>query len=74
MSRYPYIEVIITEKDADPLKIILKTASTLARHQIPSWIRMEFMEKALETNGVEALKKVCNAYVTLKNGSKTLVF
>lgn len=74
MTKYPNIHVVITEKDAEPLKLILKISSILAQHQIPSWVRMEFMEKALACKEFNVLKNFCKSYVKLENGQKDLIF
>lgn len=74
MTKYPNVDVIITDKDASPLKLILKTASAMAHHQLPTWVRLEFMEIALNTSNVIELKKLCKDYVNLQFNLKNIVF
>lgn len=74
MVKYPQVNVTITDKDAYSSRIILKTASALARHQVPSWARLEFLETALSTNSAQELKNLCKEYVNLRFSLKDIVF
>lgn len=74
MPKYPNVNVVITDKDASILKLILKTSSAMAHHQLPTWVRLEFIDAALRITNTQELKRLCKEYVNLQLNLQNIVF